>query len=130
MELTKVCLPSTPITSESLDFTLYKRITFRPVFKFKDVDGDPLPIAGKIITFHITDEDGVDILTIDSESETENGSTVVIVDDANGIVDVLITDEETSSLEFEEASWWVTLTLLNGDTILRGKGSIFLKEPY
>lgn len=130
MDLTRVCSPATPTTVESFDFILYKGITFRPIFKFKDSDGTALPISGKIITFHISDKTGIDILTVDSNNITANGSTVVITDDLNGIVEVLITDEETLLLDFDCGYWWITLTLLNGDILLRGKGSIYLKEPY
>lgn len=130
MELTKVCLPASPTTTETVDFTLRKRTTFRIVFKFKNPDGTPLPINGKIITFHIESENGNEILTIDSQSITPNGSTIIVTNNLGGVVDVLITDEETSVLNFIKAKWWVTLTLLNGDVFLRGRGSIYLKEPY
>lgn len=130
MELTKVCTPRQSPNVDSLNFTLRKGTTFRPVFKFKDINGDPLSLVGMIITFYIVDEDGDEILIIDSESVTPNGSTVVVVNDINGIVDILITDEETSNLAFDCGKWWVSLTLANGDIFPRGKGSIFLKEPY
>lgn len=131
MNLNRVCTTDPPLTtSKSADFTLYKGTTFRPTFKFKQSDGTPLPISGKIITFYIVDSDGNSILTVNSSSVTPNGSTILITDDPNGIVDILITDEETSLLSFTSGNWWVTLTYLSGDVFLRGRGNIYLKEPY
>lgn len=131
MNLNRVCTTEAPLsTSKSADFTLYKGTTFKPTFKFKQSDNTALPISGKVITFHIVDNDGNSILIINSSSVTPNGSTIVIMDDPNGIVDVLITDEETTSLNLTEGKWWITLTYLTGDVYLRGRGCIFLKQPY
>lgn len=131
MNLNRVCTTEAPPTlSKSADFTLYRDTTFRPAFKFKQSDGTPLPISGKIINFYIVDNENLPILTVSSASVTPNGSTILITDDPNGIVEILITDEETSSLVLTSGYWWVTLTYLSGDVFLRGRGKIYLKEPY
>ncbi len=131
MNLSRVCTTEAPLsTSKTANFTMYKSTTFRPTFKFKQSDGTALPISGKIITFYIVDSDGNEVLTIDSSTTTVNGSTVLISDDPNGIIEVLITDEETSLLDFSDGNWWITLTYLNGDVFMRGKGCIFLRQPY
>lgn len=130
MELTRTCIAPSPILQSSKDFNLYKDITFRPIFKFKDSEGDPLSLVTTVITFYIVSGNGENILTISSTTITPNGSTIVLVDEIGGIIEVLITDEETSELDFKEANWWITLTLLNGDVVLRGKGIITLSEIY
>lgn len=131
MDLTRVCNSSTStILTESADFLFYRGTTFRAIVKFKQSNTNPLPISGKVINFTMAKEDGTNILFFSSSLTTSNGSKINIIDDLNGIVEILITDEETQSFVENKAKWWLTLSLLNGDTVLRAKGQIVIKNLY
>lgn len=130
MELTRNCSIVGSEAVLSADFTIYKRTTFRPVFKFKNPNGSPMSLLNIVVTFYIEDDKAVQILKIDSVLPTLNGSRIIITDVVNGFADLLITDEETSLLQFKKANWWISIALLNGDVFTRGSGDIFLKQPF
>lgn len=131
MELTKVCnVPIEPEVVNEYEFTLYRRTTFRVLVTFKQPNGNPLDITNYEVKFYIVENDGSSILTILSNSLTLNGSTINILDSINGKVEILITDEETTLITQSVGKWWMTILPLNGDELLRGKGSIKIKNPY
>lgn len=130
MELTRICIPELQPLIEIVNFTLYKGITFRYQFEFVDENNDPIPISGQVVNFYIVDNEGESIININSSSVSPLGSTISTIDSPNGIVEILITDEETLELSLSSGYWWITLTLSNGDVNMKGKGLIYLKEPY
>lgn len=131
MDLTRVCSnPLQPEIVKSADFTFYRRTTFRANFSFKDNIGDPLPLTGYTVNLYIVRTDGSPILSLNSNIVNSLGSTILILDSLLGKTQVLITDEETELLVDSEAKWWITISPPNGDELLRGRGNIFIKEPY
>lgn len=138
MELTRACTTTPPLTvTQVANLTFYRGTTFRAKFTFKQPDPMnpleqiPLDITGMDIVFNVVEEDGTEVLVVDSTSATTNGSIVTILNPpTNGEVEVLVTDEETASLDVAELRWWVTLNPPNGDKLLRGKGSIHVINPY
>ena len=65
-----------------------------------------------------------------SNSGLPNITSMKIIEQSEGKAELLITDEDTSLIDFKNGYWWVTLTFPNGDTVLRGKGKVLIKEPY
>ncbi len=129
MELTRICTPFIP--SNPLTFILYRGITHRSLYYIKDDEGKAMDLTFSIVTFYIVTTEGTEILTIDSNTPTANGSKIIINDAVAGEIEILITDEETSNLPlFDNGRWWITITLTNGDILLKGKGCIYLKEVY
>lgn len=131
MELTRTCITDPPLpVTQTANFTFYKGTTFRAKLTFKNPDQTPLNITGMDIVFNIVEIDGTPTLIVNSTGLTTNNSTITIINANLGQAEVLITDEETSSLDVGELKWWVTLNPLNGDKLLRGKGKILVSNPY
>lgn len=131
MNLTRVCSPNEPETVQKASLSIYKGTTFRITVSFKQNDGvTALSLTDIVVTFNVVDLDNNTILTVSSDVVNVNGSTVDITDIPGGVADVIITDEDTALFTETEGYWWMTLTLLNGDKLLRGRGNIYIKQPY
>ncbi len=132
MELTRICSPSPPVTKQFLDLVFYRGTTFRATFTFKDSQNNPLSLTGIEVKFHLLEIKGDEQLIIlsSTSSPNTNNSSIIIPTPSNGKANIVFSDEETSLIEFDNARWWLTLTLPNGDVLSRGKGKVEIKEPY
>lgn len=131
MELTRACTTTPPLeVVESADFKFYRMTTFTAKLTFREPDQSGLDISNMIVEFNVVETDGTVVLNLSSNTVTSNGSTITILDALNGVAEIRITDEETTSLTVGTLKWWMTLNPLNGDKLPRGKGSIFVINPY
>jgi hypothetical protein len=131
MQLTREFItPSLTEIKDSVDITLYKGTTFRATFTFKNANETPLDLMYTEILFNFVKKDGTPFLIIQTSNVTSNGSIITIASPPqSGTAELLITDEETTSIDFEQGHWWLTLDI-GSDKLLRGRGKVFIKEPY
>lgn len=106
--------------------TYRKRMTWK-------AGGVPVNATGKTLCFRIKEKkaDG-DLLTMttDGDSDSEYGSTIEWIDRANGVFEVLITDEETEAFDtatINGGQYSFSEIMANGDDIPKGEGLIEFK---
>lgn len=129
MELTITCKQDVDLLN-TLKF--YKCSTFSSIFSFFESDGiTPVDLTGVVeIKFHLLEKNSlVDYLVI-TLTPTVLGSEITITDAINGIISILITDEETCLFPFYEGKWWISLTYLDGTTLRKAAGILDIREPF
>jgi len=130
MNLTRSC-STEPVTQTEVSLNVYIGTTFKITVTFYQDDGTtPLDLTLNEVEFNIVNCENEEIISINSSTTTANGSTIVFVDAINGIAEITITDEETLTFSKMKGYWWMTLNLPSGDKLLRGRGNIFIKNPY
>lgn len=130
MNLTRSC-STEPNTQTELSLNVYIGTTFKITVTFYEDDGTtPVDLTLNQVEFKIVNCENEEIILINSSSSTVNGSTITFIDAINGIAQISLTDEETLEFSKLKGYWWMTLNLPNGDKLLRGRGNIFIKNPY
>lgn len=86
--------------------TIYKGISLSLPFTYKNSDGTPIDLTGKTVVFKLKFGDTVTSYTTVANAQ---GSVVTITDPPDGEFHILITDEETASMELGSGRWWLEL---------------------
>lgn len=105
--------------------TIFRGITVNLPWTWEDADGLPTDLTGMSVVFKLKHDDTV--LEYTSVANT-HGSVVTVTDAAGGEFTVLITDEETTSFEFDSGRWWLELHDGSGNIDLMWRDDFIVED--
>ena len=103
------------------DFTVQRRADFPLTLTFKDGNGDAINLTGYTVAAQVYDE---------SRSTSYGSFAVTYTNRTSGIVDIKLTDTQTTGFTPEELKYDVLLTDPSGSKEYYLEGTIFVSEGY
>lgn len=107
------------MTPGKLPLTIYQGTTFRRVIRLTDSAGDPIDLSGATVRMHVRTKisDTATLLEL-----TEDNGRALVSDAVEGEITLLVSDEDTASLDFTSGVYDLEIEYSNGtvDRVLYG----------
>lgn len=88
---------------------IYRGVTYIETFTYLNPDGSPIDLSGLSVIFGIKGIFDSTLKLTSGDDPTINGSYVELSDAVNGVIRIVIPDEETITAKLTTGSWWLAI---------------------